>query len=223
MPRDTVSEMPSKFIVRNFTEGGVYYIYNKGIENRTIFEDDKDYEVFLYYLFIYTKPLKVVLQKHINLPSRLRKKNISTEVDLICFCLLPNSFHLILQQHTKRGISKLMKQLMNAYTIYFNKKHSRVGSLMQGRFKASKIDVENHLIQMSRYIHRQPINANITHSLSDYRYSSLREYVKDTQDPLCKKRILESFFENPTQYEEFVFDEESYAKDLSSISHILIS
>jgi len=137
--------MPSKYVVRNFAEDSYYHVYNRGVEKRDIFLDEKDYRFFETYLYIYLSPLKKVLEKHPDLPLRLHNKNLSEEVKLMAYCLMPNHFHLLLKQKTKNGISKLMKQITNAYTLYFNQKNNRVGGLMQGRFKAMQI-TENDLL-----------------------------------------------------------------------------
>ena len=131
--------MPSKYVVRNFTENSSYHIFNRGVDNRDIFLDEKDYRFFETYLFIYLKPIKQVLEKYPDVPSRLHSKNLSKEVDLLGYCLMPSHFHLLLKQKTKNGISKLMKQIINAYTLFFNQKNKRSGSLIQGRFKAMQI------------------------------------------------------------------------------------
>lgn len=131
--------MPSKYVVRNFSENSYYHVFNRGVEKRNIFLDEKDYRFFETYLSIYLNPLKRVLEKYPDLPLRLHNKNLSKEVKLMAYCLMPNHFHLLLKQKTKDGISKLLKQITNAYTLYFNQKNKRVGGLMQGRFKAAQI------------------------------------------------------------------------------------
>ena len=131
--------MPSKYVVRNFTEDSYYHVYNRGVEKRDIFLDEKDYYFFETYLSIYLLPIRQVLKKYPDVPLRLHSKNLSSDVELLEYCLMPNHFHLLLKQKTKDGISKLMKQISNAYTLFFNQKNKRSGSLMQGRFKAVPI------------------------------------------------------------------------------------
>src|SRR4030043_1464419 len=131
--------MPSRFIVRNFVENGIYHIYNKSVEEK-LFNDDQDYRVFLFYLFIYTSSPVIVKGKYSDLPLRLESKNLNDEIKILGYCLIPNHFHLLLQQKTRNAIPKLMKQIINGYTLYFNQKSKRIGNLMQGRYKATKID-----------------------------------------------------------------------------------
>jgi len=131
--------MPSKYIIRNFSENSNYHVFNRGVNKQDVFLDEKDYFFFETYLSIYLLPFREVLKKYPDVPQRLYNKNLSKEVELLEYCLMPSHFHLILRQKTKNGISKLMKQMINAYTLYFNQKHQRNGGLMQGRFKAVQI------------------------------------------------------------------------------------
>lgn len=137
--------MPSKYVVRNFSENSNYHIFNRGINKQDIFLDEKDYYFFETYLSIYLLPIRQVLKKYPDVPLRLHSKNLSSDVELLEYCLMPNHFHLTLKQKTKDGMSKLMKQMINAYTLFFNQKNKRTGSLMQGRFKAVQI-TDGHLL-----------------------------------------------------------------------------
>src|SRR4030042_4414876 len=145
--------MPAKNVVRDFSENSFYHIFNRGVEKRDIFLDQQDHKIFIYYLTVYLYPLPKVLEVYPKLPIRLHNKNLSQEVEILSYCLMPNHFHLLLKQNTVNGISKLLKQLTNAYTFYFNQKYKRVGGLVQGRFKAVKILNDELLLHISRYIH----------------------------------------------------------------------
>lgn len=214
--------MPSKYIVRNFTENSYYHVSNKGVENRNIFLEDKDYRFFQTYLFIYLKPLKEVLEKHPDLPIRLHSKNLSLEVELVAYSLMPNSFHLLLKQKTKNGVSKLMKQITNAYTLFFNQKNKRSGSLMQGRFKAARITDNNSLIQILRYIHLKPIIAGITSDLASYQWSSYPDYLGKEIELSCSKKEMLSYFSTLEEMEQFHEDQIDYEKQWKKIKHLTI-
>ncbi|OGE28868.1 hypothetical protein A2867_02900 [Candidatus Daviesbacteria bacterium RIFCSPHIGHO2_01_FULL_40_11] len=214
--------MPSKYIVRNFTENSYCYVFNQGVERRDIFLEDKDYRFFQTYLFIYLKPLKVVLEKHPDLPIRLHSKNLSSEVELVAYCLMPNSFHLLLKQKTKYGISKLMKQITNAYTLFFNQKNKRSGSLMQGRFKAVGVTDDNLLIQILRYIHLKPVAAGITSDLESYQWSSYADYMGKENELPCSKEKMLSYFKSIGDFEKFHTDQADYSKELEKIKHLTI-
>ncbi|MEK6852378.1 MAG: transposase, partial [Nanoarchaeota archaeon] len=140
--------MPSRHVIRNFAEESIYHVFNRGVEKRKIFLDEQDYNMFLYYLFVYLSPMETVLEKYPRLPLRLYSSNLSREVELLSYCLMPNHFHFLIKQHSKDGISKLLKQITNAYTLYFNSKYERVGGLVQGRFKAVEIGKDELLIHV---------------------------------------------------------------------------
>jgi len=214
--------MPSKYLIRNFEENSYYHVFNRGVEKRKIFIDLKDYKIFIYYLFIYLKPISIVLSKYPELPLRLQSKNLSAEVSLISFCLMPNHFHLLLRQNTKNGISKLMKQITNAYTEYFNKRNKRVGSLMQGPFKAVKISTDEQLIHLSRYIHLNPLVGNVVNNLDKYQWSSFASFFSEKNSHLCDKKIIKKFFRSTLDYKKFVLDQASYSKELKNLEGLTI-
>lgn len=155
--------MPSRNIVRRFTENGIYHVYNRGVEKRNIFLDEQDYAVFLHLLKYYLSPTdpKNVhpLMKFQNF-SIIRPRplaNIEKEVNLIEYCLMPNHFHLVLQQISMDGITKLMRRIATTYAIYFNKRYKRVGYLFQGPYKAILVNNDSYLLHLSRYIHLNPV------------------------------------------------------------------
>lgn len=215
--------MPAKNVVRNFVEGGYYHIYNRGFSKQEIFLDEEDYKIFLYYLYIYIAPLDTVLKRHPNLPIRLRNKNLHGEIELLAYCLMPNHFHLLVKQETKDAIPRLMKQLTNAYTLYFNEKYKRTGALMQGRYKAVMIETDEQLIHVSRYIHLNPLLAGLTSSIRTDRWSSYSEYVdKHPKTSLCNTFYVLTHFKTPKEYEVFVLNQVDYARRLNVIKHLLL-
>lgn len=72
-----------------------------------------------------------------------------------------------------------MRDLNGHYTKYFNKLHKRYGHLFQGRFKSIIVDKENYLLELSSYIHLNPVRASIVSKPEDYQHSSMSYYVKE--------------------------------------------
>lgn len=217
----THKDMPSKYVIREYTEGGVYHIYNRGVEKRIIFASAIDYSIFAYYLRVYSWPKEALVNLYPNLSMRLLRNNLSKEIDLLAYCLMPNHFHLLVQQASINGVSKLMKQLSNAYTEYFNKKYKRNGCLMQGRYKAAKISTDEILRHVSRYIHINPVVGGLSKSANDYKWSSAREYTQGFEN-LCNKQIILSQFKNTKSYEQFLNDHVGYARSLEDVKHSII-
>ncbi len=210
--------MPSRNVVKQFAENQYYHIYNRGVEKRKIFIDDKDYRVFLSYLKV---ALSAELQEEAKEEAlseieeaRLRRLRLASDIDLLSYCLMPNHFHLLLfQKGNPRAITQLMRSTMNGYVRYFNKRHKRVGSLFQGSYKASLIDNDSYLWHISRYIHLNP------RQWEDYPYSSYSYYRGKYQATWIKpERILELHNSDSKEYEIFLKDYESYRKSLTEIS-----
>lgn len=214
--------MPSPHTVRSFAPNQHYHVYNRGIEKRKIFLDDEDYRMLKYYLFIYLAPQNEVLEKYPHLPLRLKARNLSKDLELLSYCLMPNHFHLLVGQQSQNGISKLMKQLFDAYTRYFNTKYRRVGSLLQGRFKAALIESEDLLLHLSRYIHLNPVVADLVKNPKDYEWSSYLTYTGIRKENFCNEKSIIAFFSNIKKYESFVEDQIGYAKELGKIKHLII-
>ncbi len=214
--------MPSKYVIRSFIENTYYHVFNRGIEKRKIFEDGQDYRIFIYYLFVYLSPLDKVLKAYPKLRTHLKNKNLNKELELVAYCLMPNHFHFLIKQKSKDAISRFMKQLANAYTVYFNNKSKRVGALMQGRFKAALIDSNEILIHISRYIHLNPLAAGIIkgNQLDSYKWSSYPYYLNNTNNDLCNKNVIMNNFNSSKNYEQFVLDQASYSKELNIIKHL---
>lgn len=153
--------MPAKNSVKQFVENGYYHLYNRGVEKRNIFLDQQDYFVFLSYL-----------KKYLDPTEGSDPHQLSQEVDLICFCLMPNHFHLMVKQYTKDGITKLIRAVSTSYVMYFNKKYNRIGTLFQGKYKAAIILNDLYLLHLSRYIHLNPSKGSdpLTYKYSSYGY-----------------------------------------------------
>src|SRR3990167_2843159 len=191
-----------------FFNSGYYHIYNRGVEKRSIFMDNWDYARFMETLDFYRRspqPQKLsdFRRKVISLKEVKNQKEL---VKILAYCLMPNHFHLLAQQLINGGITAFTSNLANSYTRYFNTKHERIGALFQGAFKAKLIENDAYLLQVSKYIHRNP------YSLSQwknkmYPYSSYHYYLSLEEHPFCDPSFILSYFSqtNPSlTYKAFV-------------------
>jgi len=199
--------MPAKNSTKVYIKNGYYHLYNRGVEKRVIFEDKQDYAVFLSYLKEYLLPkdekrLRKKLadplispQERDRILKTLRMNNFSTEVNLLAYCLMPNHFHMLVQQTRETTIDSLMNSLCTRYSMYFNKKYKRVGPLYQGVYKAVIIDSDSQLLHLSRYIHRNPLALQgvALQTLSD-QPSSYAEYVGMRNTQWVHSKGILSFF-----------------------------
>jgi REP element-mobilizing transposase RayT len=130
-------------------------------------------------------------------------------VILHALVLMANHYHLIVET-PKANLSSFMHNSLNsAYTTYFNIKRKRAGHLFQGRYKALLIDVDNYLLELSRYIHLNPVRAGITEKPEQYPYSSYRAYIYPKEETVIFRDLLWSMVakereDGPRAYRKFV-------------------
>lgn len=141
---------------REKSESGIYHIMLRGINQQTIFEEDEDYTKFLLTLEAY--------------------KAISG-YKVFAYCLMSNHIHILLKAENE-DLDLIMKRIAGSYVYWYNWKYYRKGHLFQDRFKSEPIDDEKYLLTVLRYIHQNPIKANIVNSINEYKYSSYNEYIK---------------------------------------------
>jgi putative transposase len=131
-----------------FAPGEIFHCYNRGVDKRTIFEDQQDYIYFLKMLRHFNTSEVVG-----NLRLLQTREQVNPPVTLLSYCLLPNHYHLVLRcNNVENGLSKYMQRVGGGYTMYFNQKYERSGSLFQGVFKAKIIDSDSYLRHILAYV-----------------------------------------------------------------------
>jgi putative transposase len=130
---------------------------NRGRRGEPVFTVDDDYKLFINTL-VETREL--------------------WNINVAAYCLLPNHYHLLVQT-PEANLARCMRHLNGVYTQRFNKKHREDGPLFRGRYKAIIVDADSYLLELVRYIHRNPIRAGMTTTLDDYAWSSHRGYLSD--------------------------------------------
>lgn len=187
--------MPRKHVVKQYKENGYYHVYNRGVNKQRLFFTDDDYSYFL-----------MLFRRHLAAQQQHNKHGypypwLKHEVELLAFCLMPNHFHILVKQKSANGITRLMRSLGTAYSMYYKNQHNSVGHIFESQFKASRIHNENYLLHISRYIHLNPRN------FQGWGYSSYRYYANSnitTPDWLNIEPML-ALFEN-TNYHKFCRD-----------------
>ncbi|SRR3989339_569619 len=148
----------------NFAPGEYYHIYNRGVDKREVFLDSLDYDRFILGLVnannkevFYIRDVKKKLgSKYKGLETCLDLCD-DTLVDIGVWCLMPNHFHLLVKEKEEGGLVKFLHKLETGYTMYFNKKNERSGSLFEATFKAEHVSQDNHLKYLYSYIHLNPV------------------------------------------------------------------
>lgn len=118
-------------------------------------------------------------------------KNFNKKIELICFCLIPNHFHLLIKQVENHTLASYMTSIITRYSMYFNKKYDRVGSLFQGPYKAVLITDDSYLLHLSRYIHLNPSEHadNLVNA-----YSSYADYLELRKTKWVKPYFILNYF-----------------------------
>lgn len=143
---------------RNFEVGGIYHVLNRGVEKRNIFEKSQDYSRFILGLYHFNNAHPSDIWANLQKEGRsvLSRAGRDPLVDILCFVLMPNHYHLILREIRKGGIIAFMHK-MAGYATYFNKQYDRVGSLFQSRYKAVQIKDDTQLANTFVYVHTNPV------------------------------------------------------------------
>jgi REP element-mobilizing transposase RayT len=141
--------------------GAFYHVTSRGNEKKDVFRSQKDREKFLSYL-----------------ESATERYGATVHV----YCLMSNHYHLLLE--TPQGnLSQIMRHINGAYTNYFNAKRKRAGHLFQGRYKAILVEKDSHALELSRYIHLNPVRAGMVQMPEEHRWSSYQSYIGKVAQP----------------------------------------
>lgn len=204
-------------------EGEIYHVLNRGVEKKIIFPNAWEYRRFTQVMTYYQiKNPPVRFSKYILNKDRYIIKEDRKIVEMFAYCLMPTHFHFILKQLSKDGIFLYMKKLLDSYARYFNLRHSRKGPLFEGNFKAIRVENDEQLIHLSRYIHLNPITDFLVEDLKKYPYSSYLEYLNLAKTKITNKKFILSHFRNPKKYEEFVLSRVDYQRELKKIQKLLL-
>lgn len=207
--------MPSPYYQRIFVPGCYYHIYNRGAHQQKIFQDNKDYEVFLEILGYYIVHPHGLAQSILDRKAKDYKvTNLVKEspaCTVLAYCLMPNHFHLMLRQEdVSSTISDLMRRLSIGYAMYFNDRYHHSGTIFQGRYKNVLVTNEYQWIYLSKYIHRNPahLQSYDPSKITQYKYSSYPSYLGNQQVSwLDTSTILSRYNNNPSfEYQKFVED-----------------
>ncbi len=207
---------------RLYTKDYYYHIYNCGVEKRNIFSSDSDYERFLKVasFYIYFQKISYSAFQDLSLKAKQAYLQLNLKgseflkVHIISYCLMPNHFHFVLKLSKDIGITQFVSDISNSYTRYFNIKNERLGSLLQGTFKAKAITTDESLLQVIRYVHLNPVvsfytNPNNSLKPEDYIYSSYRDWIQPNpkgSELLDKEEVAKwvKYVGGRKKYKEFV-------------------
>jgi putative transposase len=133
------------------------------------------------------------------------RRSLTSLVEIVCYCLNPNHFHLLLKSACDKGIEKFMHKIGTGYTKYFNAKNHRSGSLFQGTYKAVEIKSEAHLSYVSSYINGNPEIHGLGRA-EDWQYSSYPDFLGKRNGVMNNKNIILKEHKSIEDYRTFTMD-----------------
>lgn len=150
-----------------------YHVMARGNARQDIFLDDDDRQVFI-------NNLGRVCQRF--------------DWRVWAWCLMGNHYHLLIETH-QPTLSKGMREVNGVYTQAFNRRHQRVGHVLQGRYKAILVEQDTYLLQLARYIVLNPVRANLVQNAAESVWSSYQAVMgkASTPDWLAVDDILAMF------------------------------
>lgn len=188
----------------SFLEHEVYFVFNKGNFSHDIFHDEQDYQRFLKIVFLSNGNKKFKYKDFLKYNKNIFEINVGDKiVNLISFVCLPNTFFFLLElkpqrfgkslgvnRHLDNNLSIFMKRVGSAYSMYYNKKYSKTGSLFEGKFKAEHVSDQSYFKYLFSLINLSPINLiqkdwkevgvkdfEVTKKfLEEYKYSSFKYF-----------------------------------------------
>jgi len=212
--------------------GEYYHIYNRGNNKQRIFLDKEDYERFIKLLYVCNSEMRIdfrneIVKKKINAFDFERGKQI---VYIGAWVLMPNHFHIYITISDEgpafdkkiNMISLFMNKVCTSYSMYFNKKYKRTGSLFEGRFRSVHIEDEIQAKYLFSYIHLNPVKLiqrdwkeigvkekdNILDFLLNYKWGSYQDYVgiERKEGKILDRKNFLNYFNNPQSFKKEIFD-----------------
>jgi putative transposase len=170
--------------ITEFYQDGIFHLYNRGVDSRKIFIDDQNYLFFNQRLLQYSSELSITI---------------------LAYCLMPTHFHLMVQQNGEISAGSLCQKISNSYTKAFNNWVHRTGALFESKYKAIDVDREEYLLQLTRYIHANPVKAGLVDLPQKWLYSDYGDwmrhpYLDNSED------TVRGLFISASDYASFVSD-----------------
>ena len=149
-------------------KGALYHVHARGNERKKIFFTDTDYQKFKDYI-----------------AGAIEKYHCLVH----CYVLMDNHYHLIIET-PEANIGKVMHYISGSYTTYINIKRGRNGHLFQGRYKSILVDKDPYLMELSRYIHLNPVRAKMVGKPEEYAYSSYNSYITGKPEKIVTTDLI---------------------------------
>ncbi|WDU82649.1 transposase [Caloramator sp. Dgby_cultured_2] len=163
-------------------KGAIYHVYNRGNNKENIFAYDADKKFFI---------------------IQLRDYLIKFDYEVLAYCIMSNHYHLMIKCN-ETPLSKVMYNINNVYSKYYNDKHGRRGHVFENRYNAKIVEDETYLYWLFRYISRNPIRAGIVEKAEDYPWSSFKIYKYNIESFISKDTLLNMISDDKKQAIRFL-------------------
>jgi len=168
--------MPERIIP--LTPDNYYHIYNRGVNRGLIFFSDRNYQFFIDRMLIHLKPYSAIL----------------------AFCLMPNHFHLLIRVESVDFTENALRPFLLSYAKAVNREQDRIGPLFQGRFQANLVEGDEHLLDCAKYIHLNPVKANMVNTPDQWKYSSYINYLGKSKNVFINTSNILSLFNSLSEF-----------------------
>jgi len=173
----------------DFKPGAIFHIYNHAIDDYQLCYDDRDYDFIIN-----------ILEENVKkIPS-----------SIIAYCLMPDHYHFLIKQNSEIEIYKLFNYTFIRYAVYYNKKYERKGPIFRSPLQHKSINNSIYLMQLSKYIHMNPVRKNLVNSPEDWLYSNYNECINKRSSKLIVTNTLRKYFPYPDRYAKFVNSYSNY-------------
>lgn len=212
--------------MRQFIEREIYHVFNKSIAGYPIFKDLDNSQRFLEGLYYYNNQLAVqsysrFLEKHEDYQGgNLLIPITDGYVKFLAYCIMPDHYHLLIKITKDNSLSKLISDIENSFTRFFNIKFKRVGPLWQTCFKSVQIISNEQLLHVSRYIHLNPVTNFLVDKPEDWIFSSYKTII--SKPIFLDKYVKEISIDNIQQYKKFTENNIDYQRRLKLIKKLML-
>lgn len=166
-------------------EGYLYHITSRGDDRKRLYLSKYDYEKFLEYLL---------------------KAKEKYNFYVYAYCLMSNHYHLLIETK-KPNLSRIMQYINTSYSVYYNRKRKRSGHVFQGRYKSIIVEGDSYFLELTRYIHLNPVRAGMSETPEGYKWSSYNEYITNKRKNIIDREEIFKYYKiKPSKYREFVLD-----------------
>lgn len=139
---------------RKKSETGIYHIIVRGINRQEIFHDEED------------------RKRYLEILARIKKVS---GCEIYAYVLMDNHVHLVIKEKNE-SIGQIMKRVGTSYAYWYNQKYERIGHVFQDRYKSECIEDDQYLVTVVRYIHHNPVKAEMVKKPEHYKWTSCGTY-----------------------------------------------